>query len=278
MIPVSESIVEAAKVRAKEHNDSSITLDVSLRNQSEKSLRVYGSYEINDRERLLPSVNVYSWEKVFYGVENQAGLSDTRYDIKVPAATLVPTKKDLSDLPGLQNGVVNMAVLIAPNSVPSSPVGPKLIAHHELGSVIANSPAGANIPVSLEGLSSTRDSIWVLALHGRSRMQTGNACPGAEIETVYSGPKSTYTYKSAWSPRRLGASSEWKDFEFVVPIKPTVDSAAAQQATATLKLTAPDSPYLNIQKTFTGQCEFAGLTLDVYQLPSNPIGLGHQVY
>ena len=63
-----------------------------------------------------------------------------------------------------------------------------------------------------------------------------------------------------------------------MPVKPLVENAAAQEAIANLKVVSPDSQYLNIQRPFSGESEFAGLFLDVYLLPSNPIGLGHQVY
>lgn len=53
---------------------------------------------------LIPARKLYSWEKTFYGVENDAGFTDPRYDEKVPTRksnwrlTYKDTTEDLADL------------------------------------------------------------------------------------------------------------------------------------------------------------------------------------
>ena len=148
-----------------------------------------------------------------------------------------------------------------------------------LGSFSVSESHSASLPVNLSGLSFRDDCLLLLCLRGRSRVLSGQVCPGAGVDTGYRGKNSKkFTYQSAWSPRRLAASSEWKDFEIVVPVKPVTETAQAENAVSNLSVVSPDSPFLNIPRKIMGQCEFAGLVLDVYYLPTNPIGLGHQVY
>jgi len=343
MIALPDTLVTDAVSKASCANSAQATFSVSVKNTSANPQRIYGAYDVNDKERLIPSIDVYSWEKVFYGVENPEGLTDTRYDIKVPASTLKPSQSDLSDLPGLQNGVLNMSILVAPDLAPASaavasasatvtPANPPAssnpdrfttgpmtvsksgtvfkpglvskpgsvskpvsapspsskfpitsltrIASYDLGSLKSNTVAGLNKNADLSKLPASTDSIYVLVLRGRSRLLSGAVCPAADLEAEYKNPKTgaTFTYKSAWSPRRLVASKEWHNFEVVVPVKPTVENGKVIQASARLHITSPESPYENVQRNIDGECEFSSLTLDVYALPSNPIGLGHQIY
>lgn len=278
MIALPSALVNEALEQAKKNHEDALRFEVSVQNTNAKPIRLYGSYNTGDRERILPSVSVYSWEKVFYGVENPEGLTDTRYDIKVPAGTLDDSKNDLSEQLGLQNGVYNMALLVQPPVADGS--GAVFASSQKLGSVDGIKTAdGKNLPVNLEGIGSDASALWLFHLHGRCRMLNGNACPEAEIETNYKRKDGTeYSYKSAWNPKRLASSSQWKDFEFVIPIKPVVDSARATNASLNLRIVSAESPYLNVEQKFSGEAEFADLQLDVLRLPANPIGLGHQVF
>lgn len=298
MVPIADSVLQEAIDKCRRQHTDSVRFDVIVQNHSETPLRIYGSYSVSERERLLPSVDVYSWEKVFYGVENAEGLTDTRYDIKVPAATLVSSRQDLSEQAGIQNGVFNMAFLIQPPTLAESAnasasagfdqadrqdrtkvVAMKKLASFELAAGTADSPSGFVRTSEIPNLKPEQDSIFLFRLRGRSRVLAGNACPAAEIQAIYKRPDgSTYSYKSAWTPRRLSASREWKDFEFVLPVKPIVNASTLKEGIADFKIAAPESPYLNVDKPFAANVEYAGLVLDIYELPSNPIGLGHQVY
>lgn len=284
MLPLPSGLLQEICRKARAENKTDARLDVLVQNRSLAPLRIFGSYDLGKPERIIPSLNLYSWEKVFYGVENRDGLTDTRYDIKVPASTLLVQSRDLSERPGLQNGVYNMAILISP--APNSPrnkmglCGLENIAHFQFVETASlKHPGAQEIKVRLSSLPKDTNEIWVYRLRGRSRVLSGDVSPQAELETAYLEPNGPgYVYKSAWTPRRLSASKEWRDFEFVVPLKPIVEKASVDSAILSLKVCASESPYLNTFSPLSGNVEFAGLVLDVYRLPANPIGLGHQVF
>ncbi|MBS1989153.1 MAG: glycosyltransferase family 39 protein [Cyanobacteria bacterium SZAS LIN-3] len=75
-LPLSSAFIEEARRRG--------CLNVSLKHKIAESTRLY-SAALNKDEATIPSRDIYSWEKAFYGVENDSGLSDGRYDEKVPA-------------------------------------------------------------------------------------------------------------------------------------------------------------------------------------------------
>lgn len=59
-------------------------------------------------EKLLPARLLYSWEKSFYGVENDNGFTDTRLDERVPDRTCkwaISYKKDREELKGMDVNV-----------------------------------------------------------------------------------------------------------------------------------------------------------------------------
>ncbi len=271
-----EQLKKAADLAAEAHADS-VTVQVEMQNKSSQPLSVFGSYDAKDKERILPSLSVYSWEKVFYGVENPNGLTDTRYDIKVPAATLISNKLDLSEESGLQNGAFNMAILLAP----PSPAGNerKLVASFELPDCAVDKNKGKSLEADLDKLAKDKDALWLFRVSGRTRVKDGNGAPSVQVESSYLRKDgSNFLYKSAWTPRRLNYSSDWKDFDIIVPVKPIVQESTAVKGIVDLSLLSPSSAYLNVDKPFSGTAEFSGLRLDVYVLPYNPIGLGHQVY
>lgn len=276
MILLPPSILQKAIDRADAEGYQRAKLAISISNHSPKPLELFGAYETG-KERILPSVDTYSWEKVFYGVENSEGLTDTRYDIKLPTTTLQSSAADLSDAPGLQNGSYNLALLSAPAA--SINFEPRLIATAQIGSARVRDADQKYLPLNIEALPRSSEAIWIMEIKGRARVLSGDSCPAANLRVSYEGKdKTAFIYNSAWSPRTLADSREWKDFEFAVPIKPLVERGDAREAMLSIKLATKESPYLNLQKFCKGEAEFADLTVNVYAIPSNPIGLGHQVH
>jgi len=74
-LPLSQAMVEEAARRGR--------LDVSMLHKTDQSTRLF-SAALNKDSALIPGRDSYSWEKAFYGVENDSGLTDSRYDEKVP--------------------------------------------------------------------------------------------------------------------------------------------------------------------------------------------------
>jgi 4-amino-4-deoxy-L-arabinose transferase-like glycosyltransferase len=58
-------------------------LNVSIKHKVEGPTKIFGAALAKDHA-YIPSRAIYSWEKAFYGVENDSGLTDSRFDEKVP--------------------------------------------------------------------------------------------------------------------------------------------------------------------------------------------------
>jgi hypothetical protein len=63
-----------------------INIDIVQKSTSPSTLFCAATKETSSKQKvnLIPSRTLYSWEKAFYGVENDAGLTDPRYDDKLP--------------------------------------------------------------------------------------------------------------------------------------------------------------------------------------------------
>jgi 4-amino-4-deoxy-L-arabinose transferase-like glycosyltransferase len=77
-IPLDQALVDDAKRRQ--------ALDITIKHNSDAPSTLFAA-STTGGESLLPCRDLYSWEKCFYGVENDAGLTDTRFDEKVPKRT-----------------------------------------------------------------------------------------------------------------------------------------------------------------------------------------------
>ncbi|MGE0265160.1 MAG: ArnT family glycosyltransferase [Candidatus Obscuribacterales bacterium] len=92
-----------------------------VRRPGKSPARFYGSYLLRRDQVLIPSLNLYSWDKCLYGVEQKDGLCDPRFDERYPLPGLTSENRDLSQQPGLQAGTYNLRLLLAPSG---SSLGP----------------------------------------------------------------------------------------------------------------------------------------------------------
>jgi hypothetical protein len=74
-LPLSPSIVSEARRRG--------CLNVSLKHKINAATKLFAA-ALGKDSATIPCRALYSWEKAFYGVENDSGLTDSRYDEKVP--------------------------------------------------------------------------------------------------------------------------------------------------------------------------------------------------
>jgi hypothetical protein len=63
-----------------------INVDIVQKSTAPSTFFCAATKETSNKEKvnIIPSRTLYSWEKAFYGVENDAGLTDPRYDEKLP--------------------------------------------------------------------------------------------------------------------------------------------------------------------------------------------------
>ncbi len=91
-IPVSAAFIDQARQRGG--------LNVSINHVVEEPTKLFGA-ALSKNSAIIPSRALYSWEKAFYGVENDSGLTDSRYDEKVPlrkSKWMIKSGKTVEDL------------------------------------------------------------------------------------------------------------------------------------------------------------------------------------
>lgn len=279
MIEIPAILVDGALEKARVDHHNYANFDVALTATTLEKIRLFGSYDCGSAQMLIPSVNLYSWEKAFYGVEESRGLNDTRYDLKVPAAHAVTQDQDLSSDFGKQNGYWNMRLLLAPPVVnqAEAPISPL---RYSVPSGVVSTPSTNAVirDFSLPAIKN-RESMLFVRMRGKVHRLTGNT--GAELEVLgryRDDSGKTGYYLSSWIPKRLKMSSAWTDFDFAFPIKPCLEHQLLDQIRVQFRTADPLSGCWNTERKYAGQVELDKLTLELEEQSANPIGLGHIVY
>jgi hypothetical protein len=316
---------------------------------------LFGTYNVEPDSVLIPDVTTASWEKAFYGVENDKGFSDPRYDSRLDSVAATSYDIDLSPAPGMQTGRYNIHLLAGPIVAASEPppdtgadkkqaaaspapaktasktatkapsktetkkgtkTPDKTPANNaptttstDATSAGANpsdqtsgnadtaavqlprlSPAQAGIILSkmvpltklqLNGQSATwaqtqlpqfTDDMWVIRVSGDARVEaTGGRLL---VNVAAAGPKQP-TYQSPWSaPAHLG--QQWSAFDTAVPIQPGTLPVRPDKLLLTF---AADSSTRRSQSDNSPLAvELRNVRLQIWRLPTNPIGPGHIVF
>lgn len=284
LVLVPQELVTAACRRAMETGSQNMQLEVELGNSADHPLTVFGSYKQNNRDRIIPSVDVYSWEKCFYGVENVEGFTDTRYETKLSASSINWCDTDLSpSTVGRQTGAVNVAVLVAPMSVgvsEQSTFHTRMILSSPLASADLDAKRGNVCDVKLSAPATGKGHGLVLVrLRGKIRSSDENVTGAVAIAGKFAGKDAASSvYKSAWTPRVLKSGAGGRDFEVVVPLPLQLKEQALAGLGVMLSCADPEFGYKNVYHALEGTVSFEDLRLDVFELAESPLGLGHVVY
>lgn len=271
LIPLDREVV--TKALAAENDGK---LDVTLDAATDTSVTVYGGCVKGGNKLTVPSIDRYSWEKAFYGVENNQGLSDLRYDREV---TLAPNDKSfrspyvllLSGAPR-EKGSQSMTTLVS-SSQPLSGVH---------GVQIDNFAMYA------------KDDLWLVRFHGNARSAKAQTVASIAIQatsqveadkhkpTITSNsslaaigwgsnagvfkpiPGASYEYSSPWAARTLNVGAEWQPFDVAFPLQPSGMPGHLQ----TIRGTLSEASGLEVED----------LQLDVYLMPGFPTGIGYEVF
>ncbi|PZM85351.1 MAG: hypothetical protein DKT66_03975 [Candidatus Melainabacteria bacterium] len=205
------------------------TLSVEIENVSGvRSFKVFGNY---DPVKLLPSVDSSSWEKAFYGVENDRGFTDSRYDVKQNIvrhtnSRLVSANKkseaDLSPSPGIQTGSYNLLLSAVPRM--NSPQTFSLNAPLPRKLSLKNGEAKTFRTALLSRPAAGPNDVWLFRLKGKS--SASNALHANIIVepklTVHLSNASvkTITYPCRWLSRNLPNYAEPTAFDYCFPMMP----------------------------------------------------------
>lgn len=273
-------------------------LTVTVRQKSGPATTLFGAYDLGDGRAYIPATTRYSWEKAFYGVENDGGFTDTRYDTMLNKARHdgasatgagfhERAQPDLSPDAGRQTGAYNIRLL-----VPALPTGestrnaellppPQTLCSQFYSGVDLDARNNYGGRIVLRSLPRyTTSDWWLVTVTGQIRAVRQNEEAGVDV-LFYFQPDSRGVparYRSPWTPRAVSTGPEWKPFAFTVAVAPGSFPGALQRlevavhpARARSRMGAQRTPAL-------GSLHARDLSVTIVSLPYNPLYLPHIIY
>jgi hypothetical protein len=280
VIPVDKSIVQEAASRS----NNEIKFDIGLKREDAGVTKLFGSYDINSKYAYIPSLDLCSWEKAFYGVENENGLSDTRYDIKIDPKSSQTYTNDLSAVKGLQNGRYNIHILVAPSIIAEKKVGIEQSkqTNHNFKDVIMEAPRFVHKFIELDASNLTESPLWIMRLQGRGRKLSGQHSPYIEFRANYLDNKESKVYVSTWTPNKISMSNKWQKFDIAVLFNPKSVKGKLKNIQYRFSSYSSLDTLLNVNQPIThaklGKVEFTDIKMSCMPIEINPLSSGHQIY
>ncbi|MBX9951368.1 MAG: hypothetical protein K2Y39_19525 [Candidatus Obscuribacterales bacterium] len=253
--------------------------DIQIQNKSGiRGFKVFGNYQ---PVSLFPSIYSSSWEKAFYGVENDRGFTDSRYDVKLDLArhehaSFVEKSPDLSPLSGIQSGMYNLLITATSKGKDNqvftyaSPF-PKNLS-------LKNSEAKTCSTNISSLLAPTASETWIFRLKGRSSVAGASKADRKHIRVepkvkvvLNDDSGKTFVYPCRWLPRSLPAFGEPTRFDYCFPMMPGLLKEKISSVEVTFL--RHDTGYSVDQPL-----EIEDLAFEIIPLPNNPISSQNPIY
>ena len=258
----------------------SITVGVSR--NGHLSARLFGSYIRRKGQIDVPSLHLVSWEKCFYGVENDTGLSDCRFTERYAIEGLEESNKDLSDQPGLQTGQYNIRLLAVPRKKGATKNHGRQVNGPQT-SIFETALTLQTVP------DYDQESVWIVSFQGHfleSGLSDSYCVPVSVIARVTSKSDSgVESYTSPWVPSSVLVTKGENTVRFAFPFKPS--SLKGQISSVELSIraggSADSTQYFGVQKSQTTQARpadpvWTDCSLKVTEMTSNPLDSEAQVF
>lgn len=256
---------------------SDMNVELKKRNGSETVL--FGAYNNNQRELEIPSPTLYSWEKCFYGVENDAGLTDSRYDTKVALKNSADSfkTKDLSTSVGKQDGHFFIHLLTSPGVRHGLSSLVSLKRFELIHDPLALKPADSRLIKIKELPPVGKGDVWLLRLTGSLRTLSGKSAPAITLRLLSRDDRASFVYNCPWSPRSLWAEQQMQQFDYAFPV--AAGALPGHLSAIEAKICTSDTLHDAINQSHQdgGSFEMSNLSLEIVKMPTVPIGIGHAI-
>lgn len=255
-------------------------LQIDVANAGDTPLGVYGTYATRASNLQIPDVYNYSWDKAFYGVENEKGLSDTRLDQVIPRITCPAQKQDMSSKAGLQCGNWNIRLLVAP---PSSNAGDQhnktiFAAELENQTVSANGSHEQSVPLP-SGLAKSTSGLWLVRLCGQATVGRQVATPSiALVLRSRDSAGKVHRYLSPWTPTISPCRVRTIPFDLSFPVNPKYFPGKIEAIDLLFYADHPLIASKRIGQRLAGQASFSLLKLQVSDMPVLPVDRGYTTF
>ncbi|CAM6003191.1 unnamed protein product [Sphagnum balticum] len=272
--------LERATAKLKNNVTKTPELKIALMKISDHPNAIYGTYAVDDRFLLLPSMDTYSWEKGFFAVENDHGMGDLALDTKLP---LTEEKKQFFATKGGRLRInPDIQILLSPKVMPDeSSTGlissPQMEKPTTLDAPMIELISGSdNIRnISLPELpSASKGAVWIVRClaklvqePGRREYDLGLLATFGDVE------KTTQIYPSKWLPRTIQAYERESIIDYSFPLAPSAFSGKLKGLSLSVRPRGDRS--MKQSPRTVGRIE--KLRFEIYQLPINPVSAGHEI-
>jgi hypothetical protein len=243
---------------------------------------LFGTYPENRQHLSIPSPGLYSWEKAFYGVENDAGLTDPRLDQRFPIASSNKREPNIRLLvPDSPTAGTSSATAIAPappaksgstasDHAASAPSLPSSLATYSTASLAVDNTHPQQSFEIKRFPKYPAYALWMLRVTGQARTVSGTADPCLRISASSSDKQQTYTYASPWTLRTLPSGHDWTAFDMTIPFTPGRLPGHLNSLSVNLNLHTPAWKSHAVD-TVSSASEIKDLRIEVLKLPQNPL-------
>lgn len=236
-------------------------LKVTIEKTSNQPTLLFGAYDTTAGSKAIPSPILYSWEKAFYGVENDRGFTDTSLDMTVPVASGAPSGNDLSPMPGLQSGSLYIRMLAAPKADSAKGAFLSRLCRYPI-------PASKNVKVTVLPQYRQGDC-WLVRLSGSARANFAPVDTGMRVTFRSKGADGAiYSYDTPWCPRKILSSGHDANFDVAFPLVPSALPGKLQELEIAFQT----------PKSAAKPVEIHDLQFEVLAMPSLPMNPGHEIF
>jgi hypothetical protein len=259
-IPLSADILD-------EHH-----LTIEIVKTADTKSKFFGSFS----NKQIPSENLYSWEKAFYGVENDRGLTDPRYDTKFQQVEGVS-----------EHQIVDAQARLAVDSKVTKPdsnktnyfirlLAPKNIVNAENTNIDIGTIPAAHLTRSHSSSTNEfklgdigQNRLWLVRVTGNLKSDQMDS-PAINLRLCSKQGEHTYlTYDSPWARRNFNVSDGYKPFDFVCPVDPKMIPGTLSNLE--LELRTDNS-------VDSGSVDFQNIKVSILAIPKNPLSDQYAIY
>jgi hypothetical protein len=238
LVPISPDKLKAAL--ASTQPGQSGTLNISVEKLTKRPNTFYGAFRTDPRFIFVPSVTQFSWEKGFYSVENDRGLSDFALDNKVS----LPIEKDVVTSSSLPNHPPHpyVRILVSPKVYDRSGLM-SLLSDTSLPRLVRSTPGISAAASVVNPKDHYHGSLNVIRFTADLSAQPGVGNLSVGLIAGLTKPDGTsLLYASKWFPQVVTPVSASTHLDYAFPIIPDCLPAKLTSLTATLSDLGPRDP------------------------------------
>lgn len=255
-------------------------MTISIVKTDDSPLTLFGDYITSKKDADLPSLNLYSWEQPFYGVENDQGLADTRIDAKAQVSDETDTRH-LAPHVGKLPGRFNIRLVVQPERFAGFSRDDRQV---PLTVPDLQSSGRSNWTGTIAPPEAKPDEIWIARITGAVKTTGGTPSPFVQLRVV--GERSgdgkhgtvAYVYRSPWTPRELKTTEHQSTFDVSVPLALAQFPGKVSSIETNFGLRGDKAKVIVNAPSSQGAVQFSNVRVSLVKLPGNPLSLGYAVY